>query len=73
MKVVGSIHLYLHVQNAPQPRRIHFIIAEDLVETLVGCSDLISLGVLPTNFPAFLNTDSTFQASTEAQTEEGEK
>ena len=58
MKVVGSIWLWLHVQNSPQPRRVHFIIASDLCETLVGCSDLINIGVLPAGFPEYIGTDS---------------
>ena len=47
--------------------------ADDLVETLVGCSDLILLGVLPPNFPAYLNAKEALQAKANAQDEEEEK
>ena len=70
MKVIGSIHLFLHVEGTPQPKRINFIIADDLIETLVGCSDLISLGVLPPNYPAYLNTEEAFQTKSDTQIQE---
>ena len=67
MKVIGSIHLFLHVEGALQPKRIHFIIADDLLEILV------SLGVLPTNFPAYLNAEEAFQTKVDTQIQEEEK
>ena len=73
MNVVGSIHLWLHIDRAPWPCRVHFIVSDDLTDTLVGCSDLILLGVLPTNFPTYLHAKGALQAKAQAQDEEEEK
>merc|ERR1712105_181193 len=69
MRVVGSIWLWLHVKDSPHPVRVHFIVASDLMETLEGCSDLISIGVLPRGFPQYLGSDNVMHTGTEDEPE----
>merc|ERR1712074_33747 len=54
------------------PVRVHFIVSPDLTETLVGCGDLISLGILPRGFPEYLGSDNAMH-TTEDESEDSSK
>merc|ERR1712105_136347 len=69
MHIIGSIWLWLHVKDSPHPVRVHFIVTSDLTETLVGCGDLISIGVLPRGFPQYLGSDNALHTGTEDEPE----
>merc|ERR1712074_318696 len=72
MRIIGSIWLWIHVKDSPHPVRVHFIVAPDLTETLVGCGNLISLGVLPRGFPQYLGSDNAMH-TTEDESEDSSK
>ena len=70
MSIIGSIHLWLHIDGAPNPRCMHFIVSDDVTDMLVGCSNLILLQIIPTNFPAYLHAKKVLRAKADAEDEE---
>merc|ERR1712074_352666 len=73
MRITGSIWLWVHVKGSPHPVRIHFIVSPDLTETLVGCGDLITLGILPRGFPEYLGSDNAMHTTEEGSEDSHKK
>ena len=73
MDVSGGVKLWVHIENSPHPKLIHFIISRDVTETLISCQDLVHLGILHPSFPAYIQQEAEIQQAVASQEEEEEE
>ena len=70
MDMSGGVKLWIHIENSPHPKLLHFIISKDVVETLISCQDLVRLWVVHPSFPAYIKQEEEIQQAIASLEEE---